>query len=265
MRRAAATPCRAGRVEPGTLRADPGRVGPRRPRASGTAAQTRWSRAAAAAVGRRAPPGPLAWRLATRVTLAAGLAMAGGMALSPQRWFWAVMTVYVVFLNARSRGDTIYKGIQRLGGTLLGIGSGLVLATACAGDARLRDGGTAAVDLRDVLPVPGLLHRRHLLRDRDARPALRRCSARRSRQLLMLRLEETADRRRGGDPGRRLRAADPHARPGHAIRPGRADARWPTVGREPLRAWPGVPGPPPSRRCAGSTARSPTSGSRWRR
>ncbi len=85
------------------------------------------------------PPvkGPLAWRLATRVTLAAGLAMAGGMALSPQRWFWAVITVYVVFLNVRSRGDTIYKGLQRLGGTLFGIISGLLIATSFKGDGTL--------------------------------------------------------------------------------------------------------------------------------
>ncbi len=80
------------------------------------------------------PPGPLGWRTATRVTLAAALAMAGGMALSPQRWFWAVIAVYVVFLNARSRGDTLYKGTQRIGGTLLGIASGLVLATALGRD-----------------------------------------------------------------------------------------------------------------------------------
>ena len=83
------------------------------------------------------PKGPLAWRLATRVTLAAGLAMAGGMALSPQRWFWAVITVYVVFLNVRSRGETIYKGIQRLAGTLLGIASGLLIALAFSGDGTL--------------------------------------------------------------------------------------------------------------------------------
>ena len=82
-------------------------------------------------------PGPLAWRMAVRVTAAAGLAMAGGMALSPQRWFWAVITVYVVFLNARSRGDTIYRGVQRLGGTVAGIGAGLVLATTVAGDLRV--------------------------------------------------------------------------------------------------------------------------------
>ena len=75
------------------------------------------------------PPGPLAWRVATRITLAAGLAMAGGLALSPHRWFWAVITVYVVFLNTRSRGDTIYKASQRIAGTLLGITAGLATAT----------------------------------------------------------------------------------------------------------------------------------------
>ena len=75
------------------------------------------------------PPGPLAWRVATRITLAAALAMAGGLALSPHRWFWAVITVYVVFLNTRSRGDTIYKAAQRIAGTLLGITAGLAVAT----------------------------------------------------------------------------------------------------------------------------------------
>jgi uncharacterized membrane protein YccC len=80
------------------------------------------------------PPGPLAWRLATRITLAAALAMAGGIALSPDRWFWAVITVYVLFLNTRSRGDTIFKATQRVGGTVLGIAAGLALATVAGGN-----------------------------------------------------------------------------------------------------------------------------------
>ncbi len=88
-----------------------------------------------------APPGPLAWRIAGRVTLAAALAMAGGMALSPQRWFWAVITTYVVFLNTRSRGDTLFKGAERLAGTLMGLAAGLALATVLAGNPLLQ--GTA--------------------------------------------------------------------------------------------------------------------------
>lgn len=86
------------------------------------------------------PPGPFAWRTATRVTVAAALAMAAGMALSPQRWFWAVITVYVVFLNARSRGDTILKGAQRLAGTVLGIASGILVASVLAGRGGLEVG-----------------------------------------------------------------------------------------------------------------------------
>jgi hypothetical protein len=81
----------------------------------------------------KATPGPLAWRIALRVTLASAIAMAGGMALSPQRWFWAVITTYVVFLGSRSRGDTLYKGVQRLGGTLLGLVAGLSLAVVLEG------------------------------------------------------------------------------------------------------------------------------------
>ena len=80
------------------------------------------------------PPGPLAWRTATRVSLAAALAMAGGMALSPQRWFWAVITTYIMFLNVRTRGDTLHKGAQRVAGTLLGLGTGLLLATLAKGE-----------------------------------------------------------------------------------------------------------------------------------
>ncbi len=78
-------------------------------------------------------PGPLAWQVALRVTLASSFAIAGGMAVSPQRWFWAVITTYVVFLNTRSRGDTMLKGVQRLGGTLLGLVAGLTLASVLEG------------------------------------------------------------------------------------------------------------------------------------
>jgi uncharacterized membrane protein YgaE (UPF0421/DUF939 family) len=81
-----------------------------------------------------ARPGPLAWQAATQVTLASLVAMLGGMALSPQRWFWAVITVYVVFLNTRTRGDALYKGSQRIAGTLLGLFGGLLIALSIAGN-----------------------------------------------------------------------------------------------------------------------------------
>ena len=68
------------------------------------------------------------------MTLASLVAMFGGMALSPQRWFWAVITVYVVFLNTRTRGDTIYKGSHRIIGTLVGLFGGLLIAVSIAGN-----------------------------------------------------------------------------------------------------------------------------------
>jgi uncharacterized membrane protein YccC len=94
------------------------------------------SRAVAAATAPVAapppPPGPLAWRTAAQMTLASVVAMAGGMMLSPQRWFWAVIAAYVVFLNARSRGDTIYRGSHRIAGTLAGLFGGLAISTLVA-------------------------------------------------------------------------------------------------------------------------------------
>ncbi|MGI4983327.1 MAG: FUSC family protein [Janthinobacterium lividum] len=72
----------------------------------------------------------LAWRHALRAATAAVIAMAIGHALSPERWFWAVITTFVVFMGTRSRADTIYRGMQRLAGTLAGALTSAVLATA---------------------------------------------------------------------------------------------------------------------------------------
>ncbi|PRY04896.1 FUSC family protein [Paraburkholderia sp. BL25I1N1] len=62
----------------------------------------------------------LCWLPAARATTAALLAMLIGHSLSPERWFWAVITTFVVFLGTRSRADTVYRGAQRLVGTLAG-------------------------------------------------------------------------------------------------------------------------------------------------
>lgn len=92
------------------------------------------------------PAGPYAWIPAARVTLASALAIVGGAAISPNRWFWAVITTYVVFLGARSRGDAILRGAQRLGGTLLGLASGIALAWLLHGTTE----GQAAIALLAV-------------------------------------------------------------------------------------------------------------------
>jgi uncharacterized membrane protein YccC len=62
-----------------------------------------------------------------RATTAALIAMLIGHSLSPERWFWAVITTFVVFLGTRSRGDTMRKVGGRVLGTLAGVAASLVL------------------------------------------------------------------------------------------------------------------------------------------
>jgi uncharacterized membrane protein YccC len=71
-------------------------------------------------------------RSALQITLAAAIAMTFGLALSRERWFWAVLASFLVFTNTNSRGDTAIKALQRSIGTLFGIAFGLVLASLLA-------------------------------------------------------------------------------------------------------------------------------------
>lgn len=72
----------------------------------------------------------LCWLPAARATTAALLAMLIGHSLSPERWFWAVITTFVVFLGTRSRADTVYRGAQRLVGTLGGALASMALVAS---------------------------------------------------------------------------------------------------------------------------------------
>ena len=83
---------------------------------------------------------------AVQITLASALAMSAGLALSRDRWFWAVLSAFLVFTNTRSRGDTMVKGTERALGTLLGIITGLLLALAI-GDRPVIAGGLAGIAL----------------------------------------------------------------------------------------------------------------------
>lgn len=74
-----------------------------------------------------------ALRAALQVTIACGIAMAFGLMLSRERWFWAVLSAFLVFTNTNSRGDTAVKALQRSIGTLFGIGIGLLLAVLLTG------------------------------------------------------------------------------------------------------------------------------------
>ncbi|MEU0005473.1 FUSC family protein [Streptomyces sp. NPDC006314] len=67
-------------------------------------------------------------RAAVQVAVGSSLAIAGGEPLSGQRWYWAVLTCWIVFINTASTGEILVKGYRRLLGTILGVVAGIGLA-----------------------------------------------------------------------------------------------------------------------------------------
>ncbi|MFY0524955.1 FUSC family protein [Archangium gephyra] len=94
---------------------------------------------AAAPAGTRPPEKPVenglhpATRQAIQVTVASVLAMAAGHALSSDRWYWAVITTFVIFTRTRTLGDTLQRAWARVLGTVLGVVAGLLLAGLVSG------------------------------------------------------------------------------------------------------------------------------------
>ncbi|TDC90294.1 FUSC family protein [Saccharopolyspora aridisoli] len=73
-------------------------------------------------------------RTAIQVTVAAGLAIVLGQLVSPDRWYWAVITAFVVFISANSRGELLVRAWQRTAGTILGVLAGIVVAAQVGGN-----------------------------------------------------------------------------------------------------------------------------------
>ncbi|WP_308203946.1 FUSC family protein [Goodfellowiella coeruleoviolacea] len=72
-------------------------------------------------------------RQAVQTAVACALAIVASELVSPQRWYWAVITCWVVFIGTSSRGDLLVKGFRRVLGTLLGVLAGMVVALLVAG------------------------------------------------------------------------------------------------------------------------------------
>lgn len=72
-------------------------------------------------------------RQAIQVAIAAALAIIAGELVSPARWYWAVIAAFVVFAGTTSWGETLTKGWARLFGTVLGVPSGVLVATMVSG------------------------------------------------------------------------------------------------------------------------------------
>ncbi|MEU8679616.1 FUSC family protein [Streptomyces sp. NPDC048560] len=60
-------------------------------------------------------------RQAFQATAACLVALSIGQVLSEDRWYWAVGTVWWIFVNTSSRGETLVRGFRRVLGTVVGI------------------------------------------------------------------------------------------------------------------------------------------------
>lgn len=76
-------------------------------------------------------------RQAIQAVIGAGLAILAGEFVSTSRWYWAVITAFLVFANTTSRGDILIRGFRRTVGTLLGILAGMVAAALVTGQSAL--------------------------------------------------------------------------------------------------------------------------------
>ncbi len=76
----------------------------------------------------------LSTRQAIQVGIATSLAIMVGELVSPARWYWAVLTAFLVFAGTSSRGDVLSRGWQRLIGTIGGVLAGMGLAVLVSGD-----------------------------------------------------------------------------------------------------------------------------------
>src|SRR5699024_7893447 len=70
---------------------------------------------------------------AIQVAIAGGLAIAAGRALSPERYYWAVIAAFIMFSGTATRSETFLKGLNRVVGTALGLMVAVGLAELTAG------------------------------------------------------------------------------------------------------------------------------------
>ena len=89
------------------------------------------------AAGKTDADQPQGLQLSTRQTIQVGIAVSLAIVLgelvSPARWYWAVLTAFLVFAGTSSRGDVLSRGWQRIVGTIGGVLAGMGLAVLVSG------------------------------------------------------------------------------------------------------------------------------------
>lgn len=73
-------------------------------------------------------------RMAVQVMVATGLATVVGEAISADRWYWAVLTAFIVFVGTTTRGAILTRASHRVLGTLVGVTVGFLLALLLDGN-----------------------------------------------------------------------------------------------------------------------------------
>ena len=72
-------------------------------------------------------------KAAVQVAVATGVAAILGELISPDRWYWAVLTAFLVFTGVSTRGEILTRVGHRILGTIAGVVAGVLLA-ALIGD-----------------------------------------------------------------------------------------------------------------------------------
>ena len=75
----------------------------------------------------------LTTRQAVQAALAAALAILVGEVISPQRYYWAVITAFIAFTGASNTGETFQRGVARVAGTMAGLVGAIALAHLTTG------------------------------------------------------------------------------------------------------------------------------------
>lgn len=68
-------------------------------------------------------------KAAIQVAVATSAATVLGELISPDRWYWAVLTAFLVFTGVSTRGEILTRAGHRIVGTIAGVVAGVVLAT----------------------------------------------------------------------------------------------------------------------------------------
>ncbi|NMP22996.1 FUSC family protein [Sulfobacillus harzensis] len=76
-------------------------------------------------------------RQAIQVAIAGGLAIVFGRALSPERYYWAVIAAFILSAGTATRVDALIKGVNRVLGTVAGLVAAVGLAQLTAGHVHL--------------------------------------------------------------------------------------------------------------------------------